>query len=369
MIGERARRAVLRATLVAVALAAYPSLATDAPGARSATAPPDLKVGVIGNSLDAATGPTQDAVVRLGAGWIREELRWSEAEPSRGRFAWARFDGVMLDAARRHLHVLPLLIRSPRWLTAHPMMLPPVLTRWQRFVRAATGRYEPGGTFWRAHPRLDARLAPVTWEIWNEPYLRQFSYPAPDPARYAALVRATVQAGRRVSSRLRFIAAAETVYATRTGRIRPWIDALFAAVPRLGSYLDGVAVHPYPRRSPDDARAPRDARFERIDDIVSALAAHGLAKVPVWITEIGWSTCTARPPCVLPATQGRYLKRMFGLLENRYRSTVAAVFVYRLGDIDRSRPADPESGFGLMTVDGRRKPAWSVVARAAARLR
>jgi hypothetical protein len=369
------RRTAGCSALAALALALALASPAWAPGAaqpdaaRAVPAPPALPrpaIGITANSLDDATGPIQDAARRLGVGWIREELRWSEVEPVRGTFVWTRFDGVMLLAAQRHLRVLPLLIRSPRWLTAHPMMLPSSLARWGAFVRAAVSRYGPGGPFWRAHPGLDARLAVRTWEIWNEPYLRAFSYPAPDPARYASVVRAAVHAGRRAGRGARFLMAAETSWVTRTGRTRSWIDDLFAAAPDLGSYVDAVAVHPYTQRSPDDDRPPAAADFGRIDAIRAALAAHGLPRAPLWITEIGWSTCSSRPPCVLPRSQARYLRRMFRLLDARYRSVVAAVFLYRLTDIGAAGPADPESGFGLITLRGARKPAWSVVARAAA---
>ena len=329
-------------------------------------AKPAAAIGVTANSLDDAVGPTQDAVRRLGVGWIREELRWSEAEPVRGRLDWSRFDRVVLAAAHRRLRVLPLLIRTPRWLAVHPMTLPPSLALWSRFVRGAVARYGPRGAFWAAHPGLDGRLAMGTWEIWNEPYLRAFSYPTPSPARYASLVRATVTAGREVSPGSRFLMAAELTWTARDGEARPWIDDLFAAVPDLGRYVDAIAVHPYTRRSPDDDRGPANSRFDRFEDLRTQLAGHGAGDVPVWLTEIGWSTCTARPPCVLPATQARYLRRMFRVLGVRYASVVRGVFVYRLGDIGGAGPGDPEGGFGLNTLRGAHKPGWSVVARAAA---
>lgn len=323
-------------------------------------------IGVIANSQDTVTAAEQDAARALGVQALREEIRWPEVEPRRGRFDDRRYDRLTAAAARRGLQILPLLFKVPRWESAHDTQLPPSLPRWQRFVRHVVGRYGPGGAFWREHPRLDGSLAMTTWEVWNEPYLVPFSYGGVDVARYARLVRATVQAGREVNPRVGFLAAVEDSYDPGDGSRRNWAEDLFAAAPDLGPLLGGVAVHPYTPGSPLSRRRD-ELRFSRIEDLLGvARRNHVDASRPLWITELGWSTCPRHPPCVSVGEQAAYWSQALARIGRPpLEAAVAAVFAYDLRNLGRSGPGDPQGDFGLITGSGARKPAWAVVHRAA----
>ncbi len=326
---------------------------------------PGLEVGVTVNALDDDMARATRSARAVGAGWIREEFRWPLVEPRRGRLRFDRYDRLMATTAGQGVRVLPLLIGSPAWTGArNPNQLPPSLGPWTAFVRVVIRRYGSRGSFWRAHPELDARLAPRVWEIWNEAYLPLFSPPHPDPARYAALAQQTVAAGRQVSPQVRFLLSAEVTYRAADGSSRNWLDDLFAAAPHLGSFLDGLAVHPYSVAGLGSDTAG-GLRFDRLAEFQSILARHGVGRRPLWITEVGWSTCARRPPCRTPAQQGRDFAQALGRVAGRYRNEVAAFFAYRLDDLGGSAQ-DVENGFGLVARDGTRKPAWAVLRAAAA---
>ena len=217
---------------------------------------------------------------------------------------------------------------------------------------------EPSG---RSHPEI-ASYAPDYFEIWNEPYLRYFSAGGVHPGRYARLVEAAATAGREANPEAKFLLAGEQTPAG--DKLHNYIDDMYAAVPDLNSYFDAVAVHPYGGSSAPDRRRGGWG-FPRISDIRQTFVDHGAASKPLWITEVGWSTCPRDPRyCTSERDQAKYLSEMFTLLSTKYASYVKAVFVYRSIDINSKR-SDKEGWFGLERMDGSHKPAFAVFRAAA----
>jgi hypothetical protein len=363
----------LLACALAVALIGGAALVGCAKEAASITVPPPprgappLRAGLIVNALGAGGGRRRRSELEraraLGVRWIREELSWASIERAPGRFRWRRFDALMVAASRAGLHVLPLLLGTPRWAGPAPFALPDDPQRFGAFAARAAARYGPGGAFWRAHPELDGRLAPQWFELWNEPYLRFFSTTGVDPARYAAMVRAATVAGHAANPATRWLMAAELTYLDGAGRRQRWLPALAAADPGLMRLIDGAAVHPYGFGTPGaDDGIPLPFRFERIDAIARELTALGAGRVPLWITEIGWSTCDTRPDCGSEQEQAQRLADVFTRVRRRPLSNrVRAVFVYHLHDFPGRARSDREGYYGLLRANGSRKPAWSVV--------
>ena len=308
-------------------------------------------------------GAEQNKVDSLGVRWIREQLDWSTAEPQPGVFTWSEFDGLLQSAAIHRLRVLPVLLGTPGWAGPEPLGLPNDPKAFAAFAAAVAARYGPGGSFWRAHRQLDSALAPRWFELWNEPYTVAYSRGGVDPARYAAMVLDAARAGRAINPRTRWLMAADLEYQNSAGKRLDWLAALYAAEPKLNTGFDGVAVHPYsfyPPSAGSDAAAI-DFRFDRVAAIEDELTAHGADGKPMWITELGWSTCDLRPDCTSAHDQGQWLADAFTKIRSTYASFVRAVFVYHLFDFPDHAPSDPAGRFGLLNVDGSRKPAWSVV--------
>lgn len=142
---------------------------------------------------------------------------------------------------------------------------------------------------------------------------------------------------------------------------------MFAAGARLADVIDGIAAHPYACGSPlRPGDVPRRVQFGRLDDLLATLHANGAGDRPVWITEVGWTTCARRPQCTNERRQGQYLRQLFQLVASRYRDVVQAVVVYHLYDFAPGDRRDEQQHFGLVRRDGSRKPAFDVL-RAAAR--
>jgi hypothetical protein len=308
------------------------------------------------------TRQVRAAGVRL----LREDVDWSRVERTPGRYTWSEPDRIFTSAAREGLELLPVLDSTPGWAARHYEAMPRDLDDYARFAAAAVARYGPGGTFWRAHRSLDANLAPQWFELYNEPYNVPAKRGGSDPMAYARAVVRAVRAARRANPRVRFLLAAETTGTTASGAMRPWLERLYETRSDLSEHFDGVAVHPYADdQSPERFTGGKAGRYQvpRIEDIRAELRRHGDGSKPVWITEIGWSTCRAGATCVPESVQARYLDRLFDLLRDRWAWVDVAV-VFQLTDFPAD-PADKEGSFGVLRSNGTRKPAWEVLRRAA----
>ena len=353
----------------AIALVAAIALATRSP-ARVANATSAVSEGlIVGLNANvsgwggASTAPRLDRVVSsTGARWLREVFDWAAIEPSPGHFDFAYYDHFMRLAARRGEHVLPVLYDTPAWAGTAPTAIPSDPAAFGRYVAAVVGRYGAGGSFWQRNHTL-AGSAIHTWELWNEPYSATGDDNDYDPAAYARLVRAAAIAGRAADRDARFLMAAETQSSLVDGRWRSWVDSLYAAVPDLDAYFDGVAVHDYgnafgtpapmvagrPYTGVDDVR--------RIEEIRREFLAHAADK-PFWITEAGWSTCRGDAICVSDAQQATDLASLFDLIHDSWSGWVKAAFIYSYAD--GTDPRSTLGGYGLTAADGAPKPALAV---------
>ncbi|HXD59398.1 MAG TPA: hypothetical protein VN606_15840 [Thermoleophilaceae bacterium] len=307
------------------------------------------------------------AVAGAGVTMERLEIPWDSVEPEPGKWDFGEFDRELTLAARHGLTVLPLLMNVPGWAGKAWNAFPSNTAAFDAYVAEVVSRYGPHGSFWREHPHVPAR--PAQWfEIWNEPYLSQFSAGGVDPAAYARLYKGAAMAGKSADPAARFLIQAELYTSQENGDSGDWVDPMFAAVPDLARWFDGVAVHPYTSTDSPDTYTPDDPRgeFRRIENIRRQFAAHGAGSKPFWITEVGWSTCPGSPDdCVSDEKQAAYLTSVFNIVKSDYSSWVRAVFPYNYRDGNEDNVADKEQWFGLIRRGGEPKPAWNVLRAAA----
>jgi polysaccharide biosynthesis protein PslG len=334
---------------------------SSATAARPAEAHPSLLLG-ISASIRLEQGSQRCEQARLAADTgveaVREDISWAMVEPREGQYDWSNYDAVVRTATEAGLMVLPILDDSPAWAAPAEDCLPSDPAGYASFAAAAVARYGPGGEFWRENPGLPAR--PLLWyELWNEPWDASCNR---EPAAYARLVVAAVSAARAVSPAVRFLIGGDTFYETLQGKRADWIAGMYAAEPDLGSYFDAFSVHPY---GGDPAvytpGGDTDNQPARLEQVHAELAAHGDGDKPLWVTEIGWSTCAGASGCVTEAEQARYLEEFLHDSLTTWRAYVRAVFVYDLRDIAPSPADDPQGWFGLLRPDLSRKPAWWVL--------
>lgn len=287
-----------------------------------------------------------DAVADAGAGWVRLDVGWAALQPDgpgRHDLGWAvrKVDDAIAEARARDLKILLTFYWAPEWATdgggkaAHPTP-----GSYARAIRWAAARWKDD---------VDA------YEIWNEPNGKRFWNPR-DPVAYARLLRKAYPAVKAVDP------TAQVVMGGTEHVDLEWIENLYRAG-AAGSY-DVLAVHPYP--SPADlppGAAPDGTRyrFRNLDELFVLMAEHGESRVPVWLTEVGWSThdnVEDAPNWALGVTeadQGAFLYDSVRIVTERYPQVQGwfwfTVRDTELGDLH-------QDSFGLLREDGSRKPAW-----------
>ena len=266
--------ASLLATCAAAALVAAPARA-DAPAGF---------IGVYSEDLSAAdAGATAAAQRDAGVQTIRLPFMWSGIEVAPGVYDFSHYNAIVRAAAAAGMTVLPTLLDAPSFRSAKPpgsarIFPPTVPADLGVFGAVLVHRYGPGGTFWQLHPELAP--APIrAWQVWNEPNLPFFWASDPDPAGYAALLKAAA-AGIRAADPGAEIVSAGLPDSDVGMPFEEYIAGLYAAGWR--SAFDSFAIHPY------NSSATGTLEFVRY--IRQLIDAYGDAAKPIWITEFGWAT-------------------------------------------------------------------------------
>jgi hypothetical protein len=299
---------------------------------------------------------------------VRYPLIWSEIQPTRnGGYDWSSFDGVVSNATRHGLQVLPFVVNTPTWLSLKGTKLPIdsgiARKAWTQFLEAAVKRYGPGGEFWATHapgvvqyePAVPKPLPIRTWQIWNEANFFYFAYPA-SPQRYARLLKLSTPAIKRVDP------TAKVVLSGLFGKPSPkgargmpaaqFLEAIYA-VPGIKSYFDGVALHPY---------AVDTETLEELVEEFHEVTVANRDRVPLYVTEMGWgSQNDFNTVAFEQGVQGQVqeLKGAYGyLLTNRRKLDLKGVFWFSWKDIAESCSFCDSVGLFKGGNGFRAKPAW-----------
>lgn len=368
--------AALAVPIVAERLPAQLAMSSPTAAAAVASQTAGVQVGIkarLSTRTDAGLSRVTRRLRAAGVTHVREDVSWARIERSPGVFRWEGMDRWVVAATQNDLEIIALVGDSPAWATPGWNVAPTgaaPLADFSNFVRRLVQRYGTNGAFWRAHPEL--KPVPIRYyDIWNEPYVSRFwSDRFPDPAGYARMFKAVVQAARPVDPRARFLLEADTRVIETGWPWQPFLSAMFDAVPDLGEYAYAVSVHPYQGDggSPRTCSRPTPSRgvkqdwratvlqFCRIEDIRRILDARGAHDTRIWITEIGWSTAPHGKGSVSERRQAAYVSEVFDLLRAR-RGLVSGVVWYEYQAPARD-PARHGEFFGLVGPDGTPKPAW-----------
>jgi hypothetical protein len=281
--------AVLAALLAAVAAVAAVALGACGGGSGDKAdpgAPPPagpahepflgVSLGALSSSPE-LIGPETKVMARSGVTSLRAPLYWNELEPRPGHLRLAAVDGLVAAAARARLDVLPVVLGTPGWAAANPYLLaasPPRDPKdYAAFLRALIRRYGPNGTLWSQRPSLP-KVPIRAWQIWNEPSHDYYWAKQPFAPSYVRLLKVADQAVHGADP------GAKTVLAGFPDR--SWES--LAQVEKAGASgsFDVAAVHPYTAKVADVLKI---VKLDR-----AALRAAGDGGVPMWLTEVAWSS-------------------------------------------------------------------------------
>jgi hypothetical protein len=282
----------------------------------------------------AATGST---VVRSDALWEYTETQ-PPLEPFRvHRYNWTLDDEIVTSLAEHGLHWLPIIDYSPQWARAVPSDLhspPASASDYAAFAAALASRYGPGGNFWLEYPNIK-QVPVLTYEIWNEPDNGVFWQPTPNPAAYATLYTAARNA-------IKSKEAGATVLVGGLTRPAWFLQALTASDPAIAGQIDGVAIHPYGSTPARVFSAVRAARL--------AMRSYGLAAVPLYITEFGWTTHGPGGFSTTAAQRPEYISTTVSTLGHT-DCGIASVLLYAWTTPERNA-SNPQDWYGISPPGG-----------------
>lgn len=307
-----------------------------------------------------------------GVGAIRVPIIWYLAQPTaKPEYDWSGVDRVVEVAARHGLSVLPFLYGTPSWLAGGPTRLPIDSARarraWVAFVKAAVGRYGPGGEFWAERTPERAAieyLPPIssprpirTWQVWNEANFFYFAYPV-SPHRYARLLELTHGAIESVDPGAKTILSGLFGNPDEGGRRGMDADNFLTTlyrVPGIKADFDGVALHPYAFHVED-----LEALVEKVRE---AMRTNRDPHAGLYITEMGWGS--QNDPNLVAFEQGirgqaRELRRAYSyLLANRRRLNLKGAYWFSWKDVPPGACNFCDSvGLFRRGAAFRPKPAW-----------
>ena len=295
-----------------------------------------------------------DRADRAGSDWVRVFVNWATAEPSPGQldeFYLREFDERVDRARAAGLKVVMVVTNSPGWASGSSSASAPPQDpeTYASFIRRYAERYR-------------GRVA--AWEIWNEPDEGASWSPAPDPGRYAELLRASYGAVK-VSD-----PGAVVVLGGLVGNHYRFLEQVYAAGGK-GSF-DAVGLHTDTAcltAPPEEQYREPDGRIGRFSftgyrEVRRSMLANGDDK-PIWMTEIGWSTLTTtcqvggragtKPSGVTESQQASYLTRAYRCMQND--PYVAVALWFSVQDVSTSTTRY-DHRLGLIRDNGTLKPAY-----------
>jgi hypothetical protein len=330
----------LRSRLALAAALVVFILSSAAPVAVDAMAIPDIRFGVV----EAHANPA--AATELGAGWTRVTFEWAKIQPV-GTHEWNApiSDEALANEIAQGRQVVGLLITTPGWATDnsigggvpyglhlphdHPDNV------WANFVRETISRYAGSIDHWTIwnEPEIPPESPDATWGGSTEDFIQLL--------RVAYLVAKEENPGA-------IIHMAGLTHWHNDLWFGQFLDLLIADPEAWANnlYFDVATLHLYHQP---------EKNFEITNLYYAQMRDRGIYK-PIWIAES--NAYTSR---VSEDEQAYFIFQSFAL---EIAAGAERIGVYKMADAHSDSAADPEP-FGLVRIDGSRRPSFSAYQMAA----
>ena len=334
-----------------------------APSARSAE--PGAVTDITWGTSTAEVDRTVSLLRESGAKWIRANISWASLEPSaKGSYSsgyLSEIDYAIGKARAAGLQVImPMADGVPYWASADPgkRIDSSGARRWNKYYRPSSFQ-DYADAFRFVVDRYEAKGVHV-FEVWNEPNLSYFWPSGVNAGEYTQLLKAAYPAAKQADP-------SATVLLGGLSQVdRDFLQGVYAA--GGGSYFDAVSYHAYPTGDPDgcgkDSSGRRSAEaLCGVEEVRSTMAANGDSGKDVWLTELGWSTCSnSYSGCfgkgVSESQQADYLTRGYRRLDGYPWIRTALWYDFRNTYFRGESPGDWNANLGLLRIDFSPKPAF-----------
>ena len=297
---------------------------------------------------DTLIGAAQD----LGVRWSREEMSWANLEPDmKGIYNWGAYDPA-IDALRRaNIDIVGAIQTTPYWASGVAKTTP----NWYWHVPRDPQDF---ADFAYAAAKHYASKIHV-WEIWNEPDVDStFQCDGCNrPALYAQMLALSYAAIKKANPDAIVLVGGLSVHDYNNQGMAFLDQVVSASGGKLN--FDVLSIHPYmPDRQPEstDPKTVVQNFPYRLEMAHKWLIAHGAPNKEIWVTEDGYSTCSA---CgVLGVSEDEQASRMVRLYAIAMASpNVTHLDYFQLKDKFNAGPEDLWGNMSLMRNDLSYKPA------------
>jgi hypothetical protein len=297
-------------------------------------------------------------------------LKWRDIERVRGSYDWRERDSLIGGLAVKGIRSVPYVWGSPKWLTGTNPEYPPIdsaaaIQAWQNFLKAAVGRYGPGGSYWSNKYKRDfgqsATPLPIqSWQIWNEPNLRKYFGGGTDQQvkanKYARLLAISHDAIKPTDPQATIVLAGmpSTTRVAGSSNARDFLNAIYNVAGVMANF-DVAALHPY--------GCDLDRVRTGISQFRAVMENRGDGATPLWLTEFAWGSGSPDRSCINKGSTGQrnlLISSFKMILQNRKTWNVQRLFWFLW--------RDPTGTFatyctfcgtaGLLRHDRSRKPAY-----------
>jgi hypothetical protein len=351
-------------SLVRVVLAAAIVLAVALPASASAAPPPGF-VGLSADDLFGNQGAYRDKALAqqraAGVQLLRVAFDWKVTQygdPDGYDFSF--YDRYVLDAAKRNISFLPVLINPPDFYSVNPesrfAFQPRDNADMARWAMRLVDRYGPNGTLWQENPGVTPR--PITaWQIWNEPHLPQYWYRRPNARQYLSMLQTVGSAIKSRDPKAEIVTAGiSDSFLGGAIRLAPYLKELYKG--GGSSAFDTVAINSY-------AVTPTyvNKLVTRTRKLMNRI---GGRSDKIWITEVGWCDKGVKHRfCVGAKRQKKYTTDALSLIKKKRRAWKLRGFVWYAWRDGRPYTGKDFWGnhSGLLTIGGKKKPAFNAFVR------
>jgi hypothetical protein len=193
---------------------------------------------------------------------------WPNLEPRRGVFQWEKLDALVALAEQYHVEPVLVLGLTPTWASARPEQVsdygpgtspaePADMQDWVNYITAVATRYQG---------RIRA------YEVWNEPNCQYFSG---DVMGIFRLTQAAHGALKHVDATIKVISPS---FMNDPDYLNYFL------IDGGAEYIDILGYHFY------TAPGPPEDMVDSVAKVRKVMANHGISKMPIWNTEIGWES-------------------------------------------------------------------------------
>jgi hypothetical protein len=291
---------------------------------------------------------TMDAIRAANVRSVRLLIPWAGVEAAQGQLDWSMVDKTVNSAAARQLSVVGVVNSSPIWAVApggqYLSGRPASPATYGDFVAKVASRYQ-------------GKIAAL--EIWNEPNGIQFYTPAPDPAGYVDLLKASYAKIKAVDPSIVVLGGSLGAILDYAGSaISPpnFLTQMYAAGAK--GYFDALAFHPYHYSTKfGDGVQFEGTPLQQLMAMRNTMVANGDGDRKIWSTEYGEPSSLGGD-----AQQNAFVSDM--LTKWQELPYTGPVFIYTTRD-GQSGGFNAVDTFGVLRADWTPKPVLQTVQAAA----